>query len=333
MNLLLAPHSDDEALFASYICLRHKPLVVVCLEGRRKRTFVPNHVRESETAAAMRLLGCDVRFLPVTCDPPDWLMVEELVRDYTPDRVWAPLPEPDGHEQHNAIGNLAAALWPGRVEFYSTYTLTGGRSKVGERVDEEPGWAELKQRALACYASQRSKPDTSQHFEEDLAEYVTAAPGGERNGAVRLNLASGPNPLEGFTNLDKQDGWLFEDGLHQYTDGSVEAITISHALMYVELDQWPAVFSELARVLKPRGVLRITEDSTGDLASSRQGLRHRASVATTPELVLEHMAAVGLGADITGPHTSMFHDLSLVQQNYGDPPDVFHVEGLKMAAA
>lgn len=328
LNLLLAPHSDDEALFASYLCLRHRPLVIVCLEGRRARHLVPNHVRVAETAAATRLLGCDYHQLAVPCDPPDWNLVENLLNEWRPTKVFAPLPEFGGHPHHNAIGNIAQYLWPGQVECYATYTGTGERSTTGKRVPEEPGWQQLKQRALACYRSQNSKPDTAMHFHQELSEYATTVMPA-MNGAVKLNLGGGINPLDGFDNLDKTNGWMFEDGLGSYDDETVEAVTESHALMYVPIDQWPMVFSEITRVLKSGGVLRMTHDSTGDPASSRQGLRHRAAVATTPDLVLDHMRAAGLTATEVSAHTSVFQDRSLIQQNYGDPPDVFFVEGVK----
>jgi LmbE family N-acetylglucosaminyl deacetylase len=327
VNLFLSPHSDDEALFGTYTLLRHKPLVVVCFEGRRKRNYVPNEVRVAETDAAMRLLGCDFRQLPVPCDPPEWSELEFLVRMLKPERVWAPLPELAGHPHHNAIGNLARFLWPDKTAFYATYTHSG-RSTIGDRVDEESGWQDLKQRALACYQSQNSKPDTAFHFNGDTAEYVTSVPPSS-NGALRLNLGSGQNPIDGFTNLDKQTGWMFENGLPVYADQSVDAITVSHALMYVEEKHWPAVFAEMERVLKPGGVLRITEDDTAHPDTNRPGLRHRAAVATDPEILLDHIRGAGLTGSETGPHITQFADRSLIQENYGQPPDVCHVEGVK----
>jgi hypothetical protein len=146
---------------------------------------------------------------------------------------------------------------------------------------------------------------------------------------VRLNLGSGPNPLDGFVNLDKETGWLFKHGL-PYPDASVEAITEAHALMYVPIGWWPHVFSECARILIPGGVLRVTQDSTADPASARFGRRRSAAVATTPELVIAHM----VGADFdqvaeVAPGESLFADRSLIQHFHGDPPDVFHVEGVK----
>ena len=88
---------------------------------------------------------------------------------------------------------------------------------------------------------------------------------------MRLNLGCGEEHLiSGFENLDARNGWRFEDGL-PYPDGSVEAITISHALYLVPLADWPAAFAEFARVLKPGGVIRITEDDATNPASSRFG--------------------------------------------------------------
>ena len=36
-NLLLAPHADDETLFACYTLLRHRPLVLLCFPGAERR--------------------------------------------------------------------------------------------------------------------------------------------------------------------------------------------------------------------------------------------------------------------------------------------------------
>jgi glycosyltransferase involved in cell wall biosynthesis len=72
-------------------------------------------------------------------------------------------------------------------------------------------------------------------------------------GPLRLNLGCGSpgtrswHPMPGFVNLDKALGWRFEDGLHRFPDGTVAGITISHALMYVELADWPLVCAEFAR--------------------------------------------------------------------------------------
>lgn len=172
MNLLLSPHSDDETLFCTYTCLRHRPLVLVCFDGRRRKHYVPPEVREAETAAAMLILGCEHQHLHVPCDPPDWELLERKLADCQPDHVWAPLPEEDGHSQHNGVGQLALRLWPGRVSLYATYTMGGGKTTIGTEVVPDEGWPTLKRQALAAYVSQQARPGTRPHFERDQTEYL-----------------------------------------------------------------------------------------------------------------------------------------------------------------
>jgi Methyltransferase domain len=278
----------------------------------------------------MQVLRCKVTFARVQCDPAEWEQLELLLKPMDPSRVWAPLPEPGGNLGHNGVGNLAARLWPAQTTFYTTYSGPGnGRSEIGTPVASEPSWADKKLKALDCYQSQKLKSDTAFHFSRPLREYERISflqPQGER-----LNLGGGINPIRGFQNLDKTTGvrWHFEEGLPQYADGSVEAITISHALMYVDLELWPYVFSELARVLLPGGILRVTEDAIGAPGSSRPVLRPGAAVETSLELVRGNMAAAGLDPQVVSENVSLFYDTSLIQQNYGHPPDVFHIEGIK----
>ncbi len=160
---------------------------------------------------------------------------------------------------------------------------------------------------------------------------------------VKLNLGSGSHPLDGFDNLDKQDGWTFESGLGAYEDGSIDGITISHALMYVPLELWTAVFGEFARVLKQgqalpapegashregMGVLRITEDATDDPRSSRYGGFDDAVTLTSAALVVNYAALAGLQAWQCSEEPGL--DPSLVQRWHGSPPKVFHVEAIRL---
>lgn len=155
---------------------------------------------------------------------------------------------------------------------------------------------------------------------------------------LRLNLGCGTegtrswHPIEGMVNLDKSMGWRFEDGLGDFVTGSVAGISISHSLMYVQLADWPAMFAEFARVLKPDGVLRITEDDTAH-PKSRTHPRgwHDATTLTNPAMVKAHMERAGLRAYDMAPGETKYDDDSLIQQQHGDTPDCFWIEGVKIA--
>lgn len=144
-----------------------------------------------------------------------------------------------------------------------------------------------------------------------------------------MNLGSGVRQLDGFVNLDALNGWRFEHGLGRYRDASVQAITISHSLMYVPVGAWPEVFAEFARVMACDGVIRITEDSTADPASERYGGYHDAVTLTTADLVIEHLEAAGFVASEVAPDQTRYLDDSLLQRWHGDPPKTFFVEGVR----
>ncbi len=183
MNLLLAPHPDDETLFAAYTLLEHHPLVLVCYPGAA-RHGTPE-TRLGELADAMRVLGCD--WIP----PPVGDLETHLRLEADVDHVWAPYPEEGGHSAHNRVGELAVALWPGRVTWYTTYTEEG-RSTAGALVSPKDGWQDLKVRALNCYASQIAHPGTRPHFKRGLEEYlVKPAEGRNEVTSYRERLKAG----------------------------------------------------------------------------------------------------------------------------------------------
>lgn len=144
---------------------------------------------------------------------------------------------------------------------------------------------------------------------------------------TRLNLASGPNNLPGFVNLNPPN-WKFEDGLH-FADGEIEAISESHGLMYVAIKDWPFVFSEIARVLEPGGVVRITEDDTANPDSERYGGWHDAVTLTSPKLVAAHLRKAKLKPIVQLARTTAFKDESLLQHWHGAEPKCFWIEGVK----
>lgn len=148
---------------------------------------------------------------------------------------------------------------------------------------------------------------------------------------LKLNLGAGDRPLDGFVNLDLPE-WRYQDGLPEYEDATVDAVTISHSLMYVPLDDWPDVFCELARVVKPGGVVRATEDDTGNPESERFGGYPDAVTLTSPRMLCDFLNAAGFSALSVDPEVSFFADGSLIQNGHGRPPKVFHVEGVRQEA-
>jgi LmbE family N-acetylglucosaminyl deacetylase len=163
VRLFLEPHADDAALFGAYTLLEHRPFVLLCFPDSDAKYGAPE-VRLAEEAAAMEILGCEWRPAPAG--------LAAVLSEYDPEHVWAPLPELGGHRQHNLVGEVAASLWPGRVTYYTTYT-DRGRTRLGTEVIPEPGWQEIKQRALACFVSQIIHPSTRPHFvERGTDEYL-----------------------------------------------------------------------------------------------------------------------------------------------------------------
>lgn len=153
---------------------------------------------------------------------------------------------------------------------------------------------------------------------------------------IVLNLGCGTpdlrswHPIEGAINRDPGlDGWRFEDGLGEYADCSVDGITVSHALMYLSLAQWDRVFAEFARVLKDNGVIRITEDATDDTRSRTYPRGwHDVVTLTNATMVKKRLLRAGLVAHDCASNQTYFSNDILIQQQHGDAPDCFWVEGV-----
>ena len=177
MDVYLAPHNDDDVLWGTYTLLRYKPLVIVCLRSYIEASWPGGPVyqtREAETAKALEILGCEYVQWEIPDSAPDWDEVRRrLYALEDVERVWAPLPEENGHLHHNALAAAALQVFP-QARLYATYTYGGGKSTIGEVVEPEPGWEELKRRAMACYVSQATHPATHLPFDTwDISEYLS----------------------------------------------------------------------------------------------------------------------------------------------------------------
>jgi len=178
VKIVLSPHNDDSELFASFTCIRENPLVVVVLRSfvqESRGTGITWQQRETETEAALAELGVsDWEQWEFRDDQPDWAAIRDWLADRFPDpeQVYAPAFDLEGHPHHNAVAEIAGALWPGRVTFYSTYRNGRGRVPTGHPVRVEDGaWILRKLRALACYESQILEPSTGHHFTAALDEW------------------------------------------------------------------------------------------------------------------------------------------------------------------
>jgi LmbE family N-acetylglucosaminyl deacetylase len=173
--LLFAPHNDDETLFAFYLCLRYQPKVIVVLRSFKQLLAQggPNFTtREQETQNAMSLAGCDIEQWDWPDGmPSDWhgwplvsVALEEAVYAAKPETIIYPAWESGGHEEHNVVANILDGMsFEGERIRYMTYVRGRGRSQAFE-VPARNGQQEMKEKALACYASQRHHPQTAPWF-------------------------------------------------------------------------------------------------------------------------------------------------------------------------
>jgi len=146
---------------------------------------------------------------------------------------------------------------------------------------------------------------------------------------MKLNLGSSINQIKGFKNLDAIDGWYVQHGL-DYPDNSIEAITISHLVMYIkELDIEP-FFKEMYRVLEPKGIVRITEDNSTFIGSKIFGGWKDAVMLTSADFLREYLEKVGFKSFEVKEDETHYKDKSLCQRLHGGWPRVYHIEGLKL---
>jgi LmbE family N-acetylglucosaminyl deacetylase len=166
--VLFAPHNDDEALFASFTILRHRPRVVVCYPS--VRDYGDPAVREAESRDALQVLGASGFEQWAGGDVVAGMRA--LDERSHPSIVWAPDLQ-TSHREHLAVARAAREVFGERVRTYHTYDKDG-KVRVGRLVSYEPEWVHAKLRALARYTTQATHPRASQFFTADLLEYEGA---------------------------------------------------------------------------------------------------------------------------------------------------------------
>lgn len=176
---LLAPHNDDETLFASFLVQKFRPRVIVCLRSQVQadRYGILAETREKETVAACRELGLtkrDVVQLPHLDRKPNWTLLRRSLLEVVPTSgpVFAPAWEDGGHEHHNEVATMARELFGERVLAYLTYRRGFGKTTSEREVEPVPAWIVSKLRALSCYRSQIEEPSCRPWFLGDVREYL-----------------------------------------------------------------------------------------------------------------------------------------------------------------
>lgn len=178
MIIFLAPHNDDEALFGAYTLMREKPLVLIVtdsyVQGARPGVNITARQRKDESAAACKVLGCQVAFLGL---PDTELTAERLIRALDPYRkatkVYAPMMQ-HGHAHHDLVSDVACQTFA-NVVYYATYTRGETFTPQGEAVVPTPEEVEIKNTVLKCYTSQLEYPPTRPHFDAVIGrpEYLS----------------------------------------------------------------------------------------------------------------------------------------------------------------
>lgn len=175
-KILLAPHNDDEALFASFICLREKPLIVVVTDSwiqYNRGDKITAEERREESRAAATVLGCSIYFMGIRDDEITADILGPELRKLNADLVYAPAIQ-GGNKHHDLIGRLAFECFKNVVQ-YATYAknelYTTGEIEVRPTERE----LELKNKALYCYKTQLSHPWTKPHFDavDGKSEWLT----------------------------------------------------------------------------------------------------------------------------------------------------------------
>lgn len=165
-KIFLAPHNDDEVLFGTYTILKEKPLVIICTDSYiefERGDGVTKEERIEETKRAMDILGAKVEFLHIPDNQITEEILEEKLKDYKADIVFAPAIEDGGNPIHNLVGKVASKLFP--TTHYMTYNRENTKKKGNIMIYSTEEEKKIKEKALKCYPSQLKISTTKPFFE------------------------------------------------------------------------------------------------------------------------------------------------------------------------
>jgi LmbE family N-acetylglucosaminyl deacetylase len=176
--IVFAPHGDDEALFAAYTCMRERAHVIICSQDADPEI---RRARSLETTSAITILGCSHHEWQMSAAEMDWEQARAWMEPWNstrlvaslPDRIYAPAIHPEGHQQHNRIGELALEVFGDKVIPYTTYAPRAVRQIGAKEIVPTTDEIVRKLRAIACYRTQIENPSTRPWFYDllDLREW------------------------------------------------------------------------------------------------------------------------------------------------------------------
>ena len=168
MNILLSPHDDDSILFASFICIREKPLVIIVtdsyIQPNRGEVGCSAWERAEESRKAHQILDVPVVRLGFRDDTVKEFEIADALRDFkNVNKVYAPALQ-GGNIHHDMVSIVAQSLFKNTLRQYTTYTKTELYTTGGMAIEPTEEELQLKEEALNCYQSQLSLNATWPHF-------------------------------------------------------------------------------------------------------------------------------------------------------------------------
>jgi len=164
---------------------------------------------------------------------------------------------------------------------------------------------------------------------------------------IKLNIGCGNYPIkkDSWTNLDKKglhQKWELNDNKrfirefdmeklpYYFGDDSVDCITISHTMNQVI--NHDKIYEEFHRILKPGGVLRITDDNNEN-PKGKYGVTPHKHTKTRmfPTIIMFELETIGFTPRMVKHNETSFFDKLICVNNHKDlkKDDKFFLEAIK----